>query len=157
MLSVDAKGVFPIAPTPFLPDGRIDTASVDRMIDHYVAACADGCTILGIMGEAPKLDHDEAIGFVARCVKRAPRLPFIVGVSAPGFAAMRAISHAVMAKGVSAVMIAPPPSLRTDDQIVSYYAQAVEAIGTDIPFVIQDYPLALGVIHDSERHSPDHY
>ena len=50
------------------------------MIDHYVAAGADGCTILGIMGEAPKLDQDEAIGFVARCVKRAPKLPFIVGV-----------------------------------------------------------------------------
>jgi dihydrodipicolinate synthase/N-acetylneuraminate lyase len=59
---------------------------------------------------------------------------------------MRAISHAAMAKGASAVMIAPPPSLRTDDQIVAHYAQAVEAIGADIPFVIQDYPLALGVI-----------
>jgi 4-hydroxy-tetrahydrodipicolinate synthase len=146
MLSVDTKGVFPIAPTPFLPNGRIDTASVDRMIDHYVAAGADGCTILGIMGEAPKLDHDEAIGFVARCVTRAPNLPFIVGVSAPGFAAMRALSYEAMTTGAAGVMIAPPPSLRTDDQIVSYYAQAVEAIGTDIPFVIQDYPLALGVI-----------
>ena len=51
-----------------------------------------------------------------------------------------------MAKGGSAVMIAPPPSLRTDDQIVTYYAQAVEAIGSDIPFVIQDYPLTLSVI-----------
>jgi hypothetical protein len=30
MLSVDAKGVFPIAPTPFLADGGIDAASVDR-------------------------------------------------------------------------------------------------------------------------------
>ena len=146
MLSVDAKGVFPIAPTPFLADGAIDTASVDRMIDHYVAAGADGCTILGIMGEAPKLDQDEAIGFVARCVARAPKLPFIVGVSAPGFAAMRALSHAAMAKGAAGVMIAPPPSLRTDDQIVTYYAQAVEAIGSDIPFVIQDYPLTLSVI-----------
>ena len=70
MLSVDAKGVFPIAPTPFLADGAIDMNSVDRMIDHYVAAGADGCTILGIMGEAPKLDHDEAIGLIARCVAR---------------------------------------------------------------------------------------
>ena len=52
MLSVDAKGVFPIAPTPFLADGAIDMASIDRMIDHYVAAGADGCTILGIMSEA---------------------------------------------------------------------------------------------------------
>jgi 4-hydroxy-tetrahydrodipicolinate synthase len=113
MLTVDAKGVFPIAPTPFLADGAIDTASVDRMIDHYVAAGADGCTILGIMGEAPKLDQDEAIGFVARCVARAPKLPFIVGVSAPGFAAMRASSHAAMAKGAAGVMIAPRRSGRT--------------------------------------------
>jgi hypothetical protein len=66
------------------------------------------------MGEAPKLDQDEAIGFVARCVARAPKLPFIVGVSAPGFAAMRALSHAAMAKGAAGVMIAPPPPLRTD-------------------------------------------
>jgi 4-hydroxy-tetrahydrodipicolinate synthase len=146
MLTVDAKGVFPIAPTPFLADGAIDMSSVDRMIDHYVAAGADGCTILGIMGEAPKLDQDEAIGFVARCVARGPKLPFIVGVSAPGFAAMRALSHAAVAKGAAGVMIAPPPSLRTDDQIVTYYAQAVEAIGSDIPFVIQDYPLTLSVI-----------
>ncbi len=51
-----------------------------------------------------------------------------------------------MAKGAAGVMIAPPPSLRTDDQIVTYYAQAVEAIGSDIPFVIQDYPLTLSVI-----------
>ena len=146
MLTVDAKGVFPIAPTPFLPNGRIDKTSVDRMIDHYVAAGADGCTILGIMGEAPKLDAEEALGFVTHCIRRAPKLPFVVGVSAPGFAAMRALARASMDKGAAGVMIAPPSSLRTDDQIVGYYAQAVEAIGTDIPFVIQDYPLTLSVV-----------
>jgi len=42
-------------------------------------------------------------------------------------------------------MIAPQPALRTDDQITGYYRQAVEAIGTDIPFDIQDYPLTLTV------------
>jgi 4-hydroxy-tetrahydrodipicolinate synthase len=146
MLSIDAKGVFPIAPTPFLPDGRMDASSTDRMIDHYVAAGADGVTILGIMGEAPKLDHAEAVEFAARCIARAPSLDFIVGVSAPGFAAMRSLAHAAMSKGAAGVMIAPPPSLRTDDQIVGYYAQAVEAIGSDIPFVIQEYPLTLGVV-----------
>ena len=99
MLNVDAKGVFPIAPTPFHPDGRIDEASLDRMIDHYVAAGADGCTILGIMGEAPKLDSDEALAFVSRCIRRAPKLPFIVGVSAPGFAAMRSLARASMDAG----------------------------------------------------------
>jgi 4-hydroxy-tetrahydrodipicolinate synthase len=139
------RGVFPIAPTPFLSDGRIDFSSLDRLIDHYTAIGADGCTILGILGEAPKLEAAEAIEIVRRCVARAG-FPFIVGVSAPGFAAMRALAREAMAAGASAVMIAPPPSLRTDDQIVGYYAQAVEAIGGDVPFVIQDYPLTLSVV-----------
>lgn len=51
-----------------------------------------------------------------------------------------------MAAGAAGVMIAPVPSLRADDQIVAYYEQAVNAIGTDVPFVIQDYPLALMVV-----------
>jgi 4-hydroxy-tetrahydrodipicolinate synthase len=51
-----------------------------------------------------------------------------------------------MELGAAGVMIAPPPSLRTDDQIVNYYAQAMAVIGTDIPFVIQDYPLVLTVV-----------
>ena len=43
-------------------------------------------------------------------------------------------------------MIAPPPHLRTDDQITGYFRQAAEAIGTDIPWVLQDYPLTLTVV-----------
>ena len=83
-----------------------------------------------------------------------PGKPVIVGVSAPGFAAMRSLARQSMEIGAAAVMIAPPPSLRTDDQIVGYYAQAIEAIGSDIPFVIQDYPLTLSVIMTPGRHPP---
>jgi hypothetical protein len=36
-------------------------------------------------------------------------------------------------------------TLRTDDQIAGYYAQAAQAIGADVPFVIQDYPLTFSV------------
>ncbi len=76
----------------------------------------------------------------------ARNFPIIVGVSAPGFAAMRALAREAVAVGASAVMIAPPASLRTDEQIVGYYQSAVEAIGDDVPFVIQDYPLTLSVV-----------
>ena len=97
------------------------------------------------MGEAPKLDHGEAVGVAARVIRRA-KVPVIVGVSAPGFAAMRGVAREVMDAGAAGVMIAPPPALRTDDQIVTYYRQAVEAIGADVPFVIQDYPLTFSVV-----------
>ncbi|RWK45633.1 MAG: dihydrodipicolinate synthase family protein, partial [Mesorhizobium sp.] len=99
----------------------------------------DGMTILGIMGEAPKLDAGESLEIVKRIVART-RLPVIVGVSAPGFAAMRSLAGAAMEVGAQGVMIAPPPALRTDDQIVTYFRNASEAVGEDVPFVLQDYP-----------------
>jgi 4-hydroxy-tetrahydrodipicolinate synthase len=139
-----AKGVFTIAATPFLPDGAVDTASIDRMTDFYLACGVSGITILGIMGEAPKLDAGESLAIARQVVRRAT-VPVVVGVSAPGFAAMRSLARDVMDAGAAAVMIAPPPSLRTDDQIVSYFSQAVAAIGPDIPWVLQDYPLVLTV------------
>jgi 4-hydroxy-tetrahydrodipicolinate synthase len=140
-----ASGVYSIAATPFAQDGALDMHSVDRMTEFYLSCGVTGLTILGIMGEAPKLDPAEAVAISNRIVRRA-NVPVIVGVSAPGFSTMRALARSVMEGGAAGVMIAPSPSLRTDDQIIKYYAQAVMAIGTDIPFVIQDYPLGLTVV-----------
>ena len=139
-----AKGVYVIAPTPFHPDGKIDESSIDRMTDFFLGAGVDGMTVLGQLGEAPKMTHEESVGIVKRVLARA-KVPIVVGVSAPGFAAMRALTQDVMALGASGVMIAPPNTLRTDDSIVQYYKQAAEAIGADVPFVIQDYPLTFSV------------
>jgi 4-hydroxy-tetrahydrodipicolinate synthase len=145
-LNNKASGVFVIAPTPFDEDGRIDERSVDTMTDFFGQAGCDGMTILGMMGEAPKLEHQEAIAVSRQVIHRANGLPVIVGVSAPGFASMRALARDVMDFGAAGVMIAPPPTVRTDDQIVAYFKQAVAAVGPDVPFVLQDYPLALNVI-----------
>ncbi|WP_426957885.1 dihydrodipicolinate synthase family protein [Muricoccus radiodurans] len=139
-----AKGVYVIAPTAFHPDGRVDEASNDRLTDFFVEAGATGITVLGQMGEAPKLDAEESVAIAARMIRRAG-IPIVVGVSAPGFAAMRSLTRAVMDAGAAGVMIAPPNTLRTDDQIATYYRQAAEAIGTEVPFVIQDYPLSFSV------------
>src|ERR1700716_430576 len=136
----NAKGVYVIAPTPFHNDGGVDEASTDRMTDFFVQCGVTGITVLGQMGEAPKLEHGEEVALACRVIRRAS-VPVIVGVSSPGFAAMRTLSRTVMDAGAAAVMVAPPPSLKTDDQVVSYYRQAAEAIGSDVPFVIQDFPL----------------
>src|SRR5215469_4309907 len=46
-LDATAHGVYPIAPTPFHPDGRIDEASIDRLCEAYTACGANGATVLG--------------------------------------------------------------------------------------------------------------
>lgn len=144
-LKATASGVIVIAPTPFMPDGAIDTSSIDRMTDFFVESGVTGITVLGQLGEAPKLEHAESLDIVKRAVRRAGALPVVVGVSSPGFAAMRALTRDAMDAGAAGVMIAPPNTLRTDDQIVTYYKQASDAIGSDVPFVIQDYPLTFSV------------
>ena len=139
-----ASGVYAIAATPFHADGRLDFASLERLTDFYVEKGATGLTILGIMGEAGKLEMEEALEITRRVVARVD-VPVVVGVSAPGFAAMRRLARDAMEIGAAGVMIAPQPHLRTDDQIVGYFAEAVEAVGGDVPFVLQDYPLTLTV------------
>jgi 4-hydroxy-tetrahydrodipicolinate synthase len=145
-LAATAAGVYAIAPTPFDPDGAVDFGSIDRMMDFYIRSGVSGLTILGVMGEAPKLEAKESLEVVHRVLLRAGDLPIIVGVSAPGFAAMRALARESMELGAAGVMIAPPVSLRTDDQIIGYYRQAAAAIGEGIPFAIQDYPLNFTVV-----------
>src|SRR5882672_9798908 len=146
MLDTSASGVYIIAATPFTEDGAVDTASLDRLMDFYVGCGITGVTVLGIMGEAPKLTHAESVALTRQVVRRVNGLPVVVGVSAPGFASMAALTRDVMDAGAGGVMIAPPATVKTDDQIVAYYANAVEAIGADVPFVIQDYPYASGVV-----------
>jgi 4-hydroxy-tetrahydrodipicolinate synthase len=143
-LEKTARGVYVIASTPFHEDGRVDEKSLDQMISSFLEFGVAGITVLGQMGEAPKLDHAEALGIASRVIQRAT-VPVIVGVSAPGFATMRSLARSVMAAGAAGVMIAPPSSLKTDDQIVTYYNEVALAIGGDVPFVIQDYPLTFNV------------
>ena len=146
MFNERASGVYTIAATPFHPEGRVDPASVDRLTDFYLECGVTGITVLGVMGEAPKLDAQESAALVKQVVKRAGAVPVVVGVTSPGFAPMRALAREVMEAGAAGVMIAPPNTLRTDDQVVTYYGQAREAIGDDVPFALQDYPLAFSVV-----------
>ncbi len=144
MLDETAKGVFTIAVTPFMPDGALDWDSIDRMVDFYIAQGATGLTILGMMGEAGKLSAEESIAVVMRVTARST-VPIVVGVSAPGFAAMKTLSDAAMDLGAAGVMVAPPGSLKTDDQILTYYHNTAETLG-DAPFVLQDFPLVTNVV-----------
>jgi 4-hydroxy-tetrahydrodipicolinate synthase len=146
LLTVDARGVYLIAATPFTEQLDVDYASIDRMVDFYFEKGADGLTILGMMGEAPKLTQAEAVEVTRRAIARSQGKPVIVGISSPGLAAMAELSRAAMDLGAAGVMVAPPMTLRTDDQLVSYYAGVVDAIGSDVPLVVQDFPLVTSVV-----------
>ena len=144
-----ASGVYVIAVTPFQPDGRIDTSSIDRVTDFYLECGVSGITALGVMGEAPKLDAGTS---------RSPssgregsdaqaRFQVIVGVTVAGllFRCVRLPRANRWKQGAAgAMMIAPPhhvfaPTTRSS----RITGQAREATGDDVPSLLQDYPLCI--------------
>jgi 4-hydroxy-tetrahydrodipicolinate synthase len=145
-LDASATGVYLITVTPFTDSGALDLASTDRMVDFCLESGVTGLTVLGIMGEATKLTAEESRAFVKQVLARVDgRVPVVVGASAPGFAPMRELTETVMAMGAAGVMVAPPSSVRTDDQIVAYFDMVNETLGKDVPWVLQDHPVSTGV------------
>lgn len=141
-----AKGVYLITVTPFTPDGALDLQSTDRLIDFYLQAGVNGLTLLGVMGEAPKLTAQESGDYVKRVLARVNgQVPVVVGASAAGFASMGELTKRVMDLGADGVMVAPAAGLRTDDQIRAYFSMVNETLGPDVPWVLQDHPNATGV------------
>lgn len=141
-----AEGVYLITVTPFKDNGELDLASTDRMVDFCLERGVTGLTILGIMGEATKLTADESRQFTRQVLARVQgKVPVVVGASAAGFAPMSELTKSVMDMGAAGVMVAPPSSVRTDDQICNYFDLVTETLGPDVPWCLQDHPTSTGV------------
>lgn len=145
-LASDAKGVYVIAATPFLDDGRIDFESIDSLVDFYLKCGVHGMTILGVMGEFQKLSETETLDVARRFIQAVKgRVPVVVGVSNPGTTQLVRTASKVMEAGAAGVMAMPIAGLRTDEAVTGYMGSVLTALGRDIPVCVQDYPQLTGV------------
>ena len=145
-LTESAAGVYIIAATPFTQTGAIDFASIERMVEFYLQRGVSGMTILGMMGEAPKLSSEETTSFMQTMLKCvAGRVPVIVGISNAEIANIAMLGKLAMDQGAAGVMIAPPRGLGSDESLYNYFAHCFEALGPEVPVCYQDFPLATGV------------
>ena len=146
LLTRNARGVYPIAVTPFADSGAIDYASVDRLLDFYLECGAPGVTLLGVLGEANKLSEEESLELTRHALRRiGGRGDIVVGTNHTGFENFHRFVSKVMEAGASAVMIAPARGLATEEQVCNFFGELVGTIGTGVPLVLQDYPQNTGV------------
>jgi 4-hydroxy-tetrahydrodipicolinate synthase len=143
LITADEKGVCVIAATPFQDDGKVDLNSIDRLVDFYLECGVTGMTILGMMGEASKLSEEESRTVTKRFISRVGgKIPVIVGVSNPGTDLLLRFAIDSMEAGAAGVMVAPISTLRTEEQTFKYFASVCEGLGSSVPVVLQDFPLA---------------
>ena len=139
------RGVFPIAPTPFLESEALDLAGQRRVLDFMIDAGVDGICILANYSEQFLLSDAERTALLDLCLTHvAGRVPVIVTCShfSTRVAAERARQAA--AAGAEMLMMMPPyhgATLRAgDDGIVEQFARVAEA--ARIPIRVQDAPLS---------------
>lgn len=145
-ISETTRGVYIISPTPFDDSGAVDHASVDSLVDFYLASGVDGITILGVLGEAQKLSAVERDAFMDQVLRRVDgRAQIVVGASAPGTDNLVSFAKKAMDMGAAGLMIAPVSGLKTDDQVYAYWAHVLQQLGPDIPVCYQDYPQTTAV------------
>jgi 4-hydroxy-tetrahydrodipicolinate synthase len=145
-LNEKSRGVYIIAATPFADNGELDLESADSLTDFYLEKGVSGMTILGMMGEAPKLTEEETLAIMHRVLQRvAGRVPVVVGVSHPSNRHVERLSKSAMDQGAAGVMLAPVANLKTDDQVYGYYTAIAGLLGPQVPICLQDFPQSTGV------------
>ncbi|WP_419897481.1 dihydrodipicolinate synthase family protein [Roseomonas sp. USHLN139] len=140
----EIQGSYIIAQTPFDDRGAVDAASIDSLVAFYLKHGADGFVVGGVSGEGGKLTAAEAELVTRRFIAGSGGKPVIVGVSNPGTAQLAQLTAQAMDLGAAGVMIAPPGGLRTEEELLSYFATVFAMIG-DVPVVLQDFPGSTGV------------
>jgi len=139
------RGVFPVAPTIFDDQGRLDLEGQNRCIDFMMDAGSDGICILANFSEQFALSDEERDILTVSILKHiAGRVPVIVTTTHFSTDVCAARSRRASDLGAVMVMVMPPyhgATIRVSQAgIQAFFQQLSDAIS--IPIMIQDAPVS---------------
>jgi 2-keto-3-deoxy-L-arabinonate dehydratase len=139
------KGVFPVAPTVFDADGRLDLAGQKRAIDFMIDAGSQGLCILANFSEQFVLTDEERDTVMTAVLDHvAGRVPVIVTTTHFSTFVCAERSRRAQQHGAAMVMVMPPYHGATfrvpEAAIYEFYRGVSDAIS--IPIMVQDAPVA---------------
>jgi 4-hydroxy-tetrahydrodipicolinate synthase len=144
MVSNEFKGCWPVAPTPFSPNGEIDKDGMKRIIDCMIDQNVDGICILANYSEQFLLSDDEREILTKLCIEHVSgRVSVITTIS--HFSTDIAFSRAKLVKelgGEMVMMMAPYHGALmkgTPDQTFEQFSKVGEA---GVTIMVQDAPLS---------------
>jgi 2-keto-3-deoxy-L-arabinonate dehydratase len=139
------RGVFPVVPTIFTPDGALDLAGQKRCVDFMIDAGSEGVCILANYSEQFVLTDDEREVLTGAILDHvAGRVPVIVTTTHFGAHTCAERSRRAQAAGASMVMMMPPyhgATIRVPEAGIERFFRIV-ADAIDIPIMIQDAPVS---------------
>ena len=138
------KGCWPVAPTPFKPNGEVDKDGMKRVIDCMVDQKVDGICILANYSEQFLLSDEERELLTKLCIEQvAGRVPVITTVS--HFSTDIALSRAKLVKalgGEMIMMMAPYHGALMKGTPQQTFEQFFKVGEAGVTIMVQDAPLS---------------
>ena len=103
------SGIITPMVTPLLDQDSLDTAGLERLIEHIISSGVHGLFILGTTGEGPSLSYHLRYELIERvCGQVKERVPVLVGITDTSFTESVNIALKAKNSGAQAVVLAPP-------------------------------------------------
>ncbi len=146
----EISGVWLPVITPFL-DGKVDLASYERLIEHYLAKGVTGIFPLGTTGESPTLDDDEMEAIVERTVSVVgDRVPVFVGVGGNATAkVLKSLKRLERYPFAGIVSVCPYYNRPGQDGLYAHFARIAEATAREIVIYNIPYRTAVNLANET--------
>lgn len=131
--------------TPMAPDGGVDYAAFERLIEFHVEAGTDGLVVTGTTGESATLQKPEHVAVIEAALKMvAGRMPVIAGTGSNSTAQTVDLSrevNALRADGYCVdgfLVVTPYYNKPTPDGLVAHFSAVADAV--DKPLMLYNVP-----------------
>ncbi|MDA9989567.1 dihydrodipicolinate synthase family protein [Paracoccaceae bacterium] len=111
-MSDQLNGIFPVLPTPFDANGKIDRTSMSRLAKYAIDAKVSGVVFPGFASEVEHLSSDERTTLLTDVASEVgTKTKVIAGASAETFSEVVQNGHIALRLGINWIMVQPPLSL----------------------------------------------
>jgi 4-hydroxy-tetrahydrodipicolinate synthase len=134
------RGIVPPMITPLRDRDELDTAGLERLVEHILRGGVHGLFILGTTGEAPSLSYHVRRDLIDRtCELVDGRVPVLVGITDTSFVESVGVANRARAAGADAVVLATPyyfPAGQTE--LIGYVQRLCDEL--PLPVILYNMP-----------------
>ncbi|GAB6090025.1 4-hydroxy-tetrahydrodipicolinate synthase [Spirochaeta dissipatitropha] len=134
------RGLYTALVTPFLPNGKIDSISLQRLVEFQIDHGVDGLVPVGTTGESPTVSHKENVELIELVLKFADgRVPVIAGTGSNATSeAIRMTKDAAALGAAASLQVAPYYNRPTQEGLYRHFCSIADETG--IPVIVYNIP-----------------
>ncbi len=134
------KGSLVALVTPMKPDGALDEAALERLIEWHIEAGTEGLVIAGTTGESPTLLRDEHETLLRRVIELANgRIPVIAGTGSNSTEQTLDMSRRAAEAGADALLLVVPYYNKPPQRALAAHFRSV-ADAVKLPILLYNVP-----------------